>query len=96
MNDEKENLESENRKGFIFYRSYKDSIDELEDKEKLLLYEAIANYGLDKKELELPKGAVKAIFHGVKAQLDANWKKYLNSLQGGAPKGNANAKKVLV
>lgn len=81
------------RPGFIFYRSYKNSINELDDKDKLILYEAIANYGLDKKESDLPKGPVMAVFQGIKAQLDANWRKYLNSLKGGAPIGNKNAKK---
>ena len=93
MNEESEDINCTDRSSFIFYRSFKESIDELDNKEKLLLYESIASYGLDKTEPSLPKGAVKAVFHGIKAQLDANWRKYENAKKGGAPKGNTNAKK---
>ncbi len=78
---------------FIFYRSFKEAIDELADSEKLLLYDAISSYGLDKVEPKLPKGAVRAIFFGIKAQLDANFRKRENAKKGGAPKGNKNATK---
>lgn len=80
--------------GFIFYRSFKEAIDELPNDDKLILYETIASYGLDKVESKLPKGAVRAIFYGIKAQLDANFRKRENGKKGGAPKGNANAKKI--
>lgn len=35
------------RDTFIFYRSFKDSMSELSEKDKLIMYEAISDYSLD-------------------------------------------------
>jgi hypothetical protein len=87
------------RDTFIFYRSFKESIKDLDDKDKLTMYEAISDYALDMEEPEL-SGFPKALFSLIKPQLDANWRRYQNGVKGGehghkggAPKGNKNAKK---
>lgn len=81
-------------KSFVFYDSFKESIDCFEDDaDKLNLYEAIANYGLYKKSTPALEGPVKAVFVGMRAQMDANFRKRENAKKGGAPIGNQNARK---
>lgn len=78
---------------FIFYRSFKDSLSELSADDKLLMYEAISDYALNKTEPNL-SGFPKALFSLIRPQLDANWKRFENGSKGGAPKGNKNALKT--
>lgn len=92
MNEEKINVENESRDSFIFYRSFKNAVDDLDDDDKLSLYEAITNYALERRIVEMT-GIAKILFKLIKPQLDANWRKYKNAKKGGAPKGNINAKK---
>lgn len=84
------------RDTFIFYRSFKESMDDLSDTDKLTMYEAISDYSLDLKEPELT-GFPKALFKLVRPILDANIQRWRNGCKGGAPseslKGNQNAKK---
>ncbi len=53
--------ENSQRDTFIFYRSFKESMNELSDADKLIMYEAISDYSLDMKEPELT-GFPKALF----------------------------------
>ena len=80
------------RDSFVFYRSFKDSIAELSDKDKLLIYEAIADFSLDFKEPNL-EGFPKALFKLMRPVLEANIQRWKNGCNGGAPKGNKNAEK---
>lgn len=77
---------------FVFYRSFLEGIKELEDEEKLSIFFAISEYALDGKLPQLT-GAMKALFLQMKAQIDANEIRRENGRNGGAPKGNSNAKK---
>lgn len=77
------------RDSFIFYRSFKDSMSDLSDTDKLIMYEAISDYSLDAKEPEL-SGFPKALFKLVCPILDANIQRWKNGRKGGAPVGNAN------
>lgn len=93
-------MSSNSRDGFVFYRSFYNAISDLDNDDKLQIYDAIAQYALDKVEPPL-SGFVKTIFKLIKPQLDANWKKYDNGCKGakygkdgGAPKGNQNAIKT--
>ena len=81
------------RDTFIFYRSFKDSMSDLPDKDKLLMYEAIADYSLDLKEPAL-SGFPKALFSLIRPILDANIQRWKNGRKGGAPIGNINARKT--
>jgi len=77
------------RDTFIFYRSFKESMSDLSDTDKLIMYEAITDYSLDMKEPELT-GFPKALFSLIRPFLDANTQRWKNGCKGGAPKGNKN------
>lgn len=94
MNVEEKETQEFTSKSFVFYDSFKESIDCLKEEDKLILYEAIANYGLHKELTPELTGPVKGVFLGIKAQLDANFRKRENAKKGGAPVGNQNAKKT--
>ena len=68
------------RDSFIFYRSFYEAISELPKENQADTYDAIMQYALNQKEIELI-GISKAIFSLVKPQLDANYKKYENGKQ---------------
>lgn len=88
--------ENRQRDTFIFYRSFKESMTDLSDADKLIMYEAITDYSLDMKEPELT-GFPKALFSLIRPFLDANTQRWKNGCKGGAPseslKGNQNARK---
>lgn len=77
------------RDTFIFYRSFKESMSDLSDADKLIMYEAITDYSLDMKEPELT-GFPKALFSLIRPFFDANTQRWKNGCKGGAPKGNKN------
>lgn len=88
------------RESFVFYKSFFDQLEELSAADAFPLYRAIARYGLLHEEPDL-KGIQKVVFIGVRAQLEANWKRWENGIKGaefgklgGAPKGNQNARKT--
>lgn len=89
------------RESFSFYRSFFESIMEIESiEERELMFERICEYALYHKEGKPIKGLSKVIWINVKPQLDANWRRYINGLKGadfgdngGAPIGNQNASK---
>lgn len=80
------------RESFIFYKSFYESIKELDPLDQVQIYDAIFKYQFEAEEIEL-KGICKSIFTLIIPQLEANNKRYLNGLKGGAPKGNQNATK---
>ena len=93
------------RESFVFYRSFYESIQGLPDRVQLALFQAVARYGLDQVEPDFSgvpqQPFVEAIFAGIRPQLDANHKRFLNGYKGkefgrlgGAPKGNTNASKT--
>ena len=78
-----------NRDSFIFYRSFFESINELESNDRIALFEAICAYALDGIEPTM-KGPAKAIFMLIRPQLDANTRKYVNGCKGGRPPKKPN------
>lgn len=77
------------RNSFVFYRSFKDSIANLSDKEKLMMYEAITDFALDMKEPTLT-GFPQSLFTLIRPVLEANLKRWRNGCKGGAPLGSSN------
>lgn len=80
------------RDSFIFYRSFFETIEDLDDKNQLEIYKAIAEYSLNDKLINL-EGISKTIFRLIEPQLLANKKRFLNGklgaphgIKGGRPK----------
>ena len=82
------------RDSFVFYRSFFQSISNCPDEAQLQLYRAIAGYGLNQAEPVFQESEfrpfIEAIWEGIRPQLDANLRRYLNGINGGAPKGSHN------
>ena len=68
---------TQERNWFIFYRSFREAIQDLPKKNKLDLYEAITEYCFNQKEKNLT-GFSKTIFWLIKPQLEANNRKWAN------------------
>ena len=86
-------MSKQSRDYFPFFRSFFDAISDLDDTAQLELYRAIARYSLDGEEPEL-KGIASTIWKVIFPNLRNSRKQYENGLKGGAPKGNANARKL--
>ena len=70
------------RESFIFYRSFMEALDELNDEQYARVFRAISKFALDGKETKLT-GIEKVIFQLVKPQIEANIKRYENGCKGG-------------
>jgi len=81
---------------FVFYHSFFEMVEDLEDKDFVACIKAACQYGLYKKKEEY-SGFVKMFMAAVIPQIDANENRRitarLNGLRGGAKKGNKNARK---
>lgn len=73
------------RDSTIFYRSFYESLKDLNDSDRLIMYDAIFQYSLDEVEPELT-GLHQALFTLIKPQVDANMKRYENGKKGGRPR----------
>lgn len=73
------------RNSCIFYKSFYDSIKELDPKDQVQIYNAIFKYQFDNELVDL-KGVCKSIFTLIIPQLEANNKRYENGTKGGRPK----------
>ena len=77
------------RDSFIFYKSFFDSIKELDPKDQVQIYNAIFEYQFNGEIIDL-KGVCKSIFTLIIPQLEANNNKYKNGCKGGRPKKKPN------
>jgi len=82
------------RDSMVFYRSFFEAIKELPTENKAKVFEAVFEYGLNFKELEL-EGIDKTIFTLIKPQLDANIKKYNNGKKQKISKSQAKDKQTV-
>lgn len=71
---------------FVFYRSFMESIAEMRPKDQLATFWAIARYALEDEEPELPSAMTRAVFHVMRANLDANKQRRVNGKRGGRTK----------
>lgn len=90
-----------NRNSFIFYRSFFETIGDLNDADQLEIYRAIAEYSLNDKSVNLT-GFPKTIFRLIEPQLQANKRRFKNGClgaehgaKGGRPKMEKTPKKPL-
>ena len=79
------------RNSCIFYKSFYDSIKELNSKDQVQIYNAIFSYQFDNELIEL-KGVCKSIFTLIIPQLEANNQRYNNGCKGGRPKSKEKPK----
>lgn len=73
------------RDSFIFYRSFFEAAQELSQKDRMKLYDAICELALNGNEIEL-KGPSKAVFIPIAPQIAANNVRYQNGTKGGRKK----------
>lgn len=71
------------KESFIFYASFLEAIEELDDKKQLKIYKAISNFALKNSEPEGLQGIEKAIFALIKPQILANNKRFEDGKKGG-------------
>ena len=79
------------RNSFIFYKSFYDSIKELDKEQQYNIYKAIMEHEFEDKEPNL-KGIENAIYVLIEPQLNANKKRYENGCKGGRPKNQTKTK----
>jgi len=79
------------RDSFIFYRSFHEAITNLPDQDRLIIYEAIAEFSLNFKEPNLD-GISKAIWCLIRPNLEANNKRFENGSKKKRSKTEAKPK----
>lgn len=77
------------KESFVFYASFYEALQDLKDKERLKMYDAICELALNNKETKMT-GLTKTIFTLIKPQILANQKRYENGKKGGRPKKETN------
>lgn len=80
-----ENAASYPLESFVFYRSFRDAIDEMNDADKLATLLAICDYALYGVEPELESPMPRAIFTVARPSIDANNTRRINGGKGGRP-----------
>jgi hypothetical protein len=82
------------RNGFIFLKTFDESVQDLEEQDKCIMYQAIIHYGLYGIEPNLEKGYLKSIWKLITSTIDVTSKKYDSSVEngkkGGRPKKPIN------
>lgn len=76
---------ADNKDSFVFYKSFYEALQDLKDKDRLKIYDAICEMALNENENKLT-GIAKTIFTLIKPQLLANNRRYENGKKGGRPK----------
>ena len=71
---------------FVFYRSFKDAIDNCPEDDRLAIYESIVSYALDGTPPEITGGAIRIVWPLIEPQLNANRDKRKAGRKGGAPR----------
>lgn len=74
---------------FVFYRSYYEAISDLNNADKLTMFEAIAELSLNDKEPQL-NGIMATMFKLIRPQIDSNKKKRKDGMGGGRPPKKTN------
>lgn len=89
------------KKSFVFYKGWKDAIQDLPDDIRLEVYDGIIEYAING-NVPMLKPMAKIAFNFIKNDLDRDAYAYAekcaknkdNAKKGGAPKGNKNAQKT--
>jgi hypothetical protein len=75
---------------FPFYFSFKDALQELDDSDRLAIYEGITNYAFYKQEPTLKTPIARACWKLIQPLLEKSQRNFENGSKGGAPKGSRN------
>lgn len=82
-------METETKNSFVFFRGFKETVQHLDKEDRAELYDAIIAYGLDSIEPELTKPYLKAIWVGIKIDIDGSNRRYKKAVEDGKKsKGN--------
>lgn len=73
------------RDSFVFYRSFYEAIEDLDDEQKLACYNALFKYAFDGDEPE-KKGIISTVFKLARPLIDRNNENFKNGTKGGRPK----------
>ena len=65
------------RESFVFYRSFFEALQDLKEKERLKVYDAICDLALNEKDTNFT-GMAKTVFTLIRPQILSNTKKYKN------------------
>ena len=76
----------ERESSFVFYRSFKEAIDNCPEEDRLAIYESIVSYALDGTPPEITGGAIRIVWPLIEPQLNANRDKRKAGRRGGAPR----------
>jgi hypothetical protein len=79
------------RDSFVFYRSFAEAINKLDQDNRLNVYDALCRYALDG-EIVTDNGIVKAMLTLMIPQIDANNRRYENGKKGGRNKNQSETK----
>ena len=69
------------KESFVFYRSFFEALQDLKDKERLKVYDAICDLALNENDTKLT-GIAKIVFTLIRPQILSNTKKYKNGQKG--------------
>lgn len=94
-----EEMQTEKRDHFTFFRSFQEAIDQCQEKEQLALYKAIVNYALDSKEPSFENTLLRLAWTLIKPNLHNGWVRSRNGRKAEGVskpgmKGNKNASKT--
>lgn len=94
-----EELQTEKRDHFTFFRSFQEAIDQCQEKEQLALYKAIVNYALDGEEPTFENNLLRLAWTLIKPNLLNGWVRSRNGRKAEGVskpgmKGNKNASKT--
>ena len=76
----------ERESSFVFYRSFKEAIDNCPEEDRLAIYESIVSYALDGAPPEISGGTIRIVWPLIEPQLNANRDKRKAGRKGGAPR----------
>ena len=80
----------------VFYVSFYNALSDLDDADRLSMYDAIMKYGLFGEVIDLPRH-LRPLFTLLQPNIDASINRHIASVEngknGGAPEGNRNASK---
>lgn len=78
------------REYFPFYYSFTDALQELDERDRLAIYDGITNYAFFGTEPDLKSVVARACWKLIKPLLEKSQRNFKNGSKGGAPKGSRN------